>query len=284
MVDVAADRCIHRMIMVNPAAARSRWEGGSRIGRGRHYRQGLRPRLHLENPRPQSRTHRRVLPATPPRPGNRPAAGGDREHRPSASPPARPSTARPTTRSTSRPTRAPAPGSAAPRPLPHLRRPPGPPSGSETHATAERLIQLEREAARHPATHHLLRRDRLVLQVHLDPARLHPRERAPRPPDGGPSRPSRTGPGGSRRSRRCCARANRAALEYLQSWAGITPTGYHGTRIDGREPGRLRAHQAHRHVLAAGHQPGRRPPGPHPQPDRPDHPHLPRRHFAPWTR
>jgi hypothetical protein len=30
-------------------------------------------------------------------------------------------------------------------------------------------------------------------------------------------------------------RANRAALEYLQAWAGITRTGYHGTRVDGRE-------------------------------------------------
>ena len=34
-------------------------------------------------------------------------------------------------------------------------------------------------------------------------------------------------------------RANRAALEYMQAWAGITRTGYHGTRIDGREPGRF---------------------------------------------
>ena len=34
-------------------------------------------------------------------------------------------------------------------------------------------------------------------------------------------------------------RANRATLDYLQAWAGITRTGYHGTRIDGREPGRF---------------------------------------------
>ena len=34
-------------------------------------------------------------------------------------------------------------------------------------------------------------------------------------------------------------RANRSALEYLQAWAGITRTGYHGTRVDGREPGRF---------------------------------------------
>ena len=34
-------------------------------------------------------------------------------------------------------------------------------------------------------------------------------------------------------------RANRAALEYLQAWAGVTRTGYHGTRVGGREPGRF---------------------------------------------
>jgi hypothetical protein len=34
-------------------------------------------------------------------------------------------------------------------------------------------------------------------------------------------------------------RANLAALEYLQAWAGVTRTGYHGTLIDGREPGRF---------------------------------------------
>jgi hypothetical protein len=33
--------------------------------------------------------------------------------------------------------------------------------------------------------------------------------------------------------------ANRATLEYLQAWAGVTRTGYHGTPIDGREPGRF---------------------------------------------
>ncbi len=36
-------------------------------------------------------------------------------------------------------------------------------------------------------------------------------------------------------------RANRATLEYLQAWAGVTRTGYHGTRVDGREPGRFEA-------------------------------------------
>ena len=34
-------------------------------------------------------------------------------------------------------------------------------------------------------------------------------------------------------------RANRAALEYMQAWAGVTRSGYHGTRVDGHEPGRF---------------------------------------------
>ena len=34
-------------------------------------------------------------------------------------------------------------------------------------------------------------------------------------------------------------RADRAALEYLQAWAGVTRTGYHGVRVDGQEPGRF---------------------------------------------
>ena len=34
-------------------------------------------------------------------------------------------------------------------------------------------------------------------------------------------------------------RANRAALEYAQRWAGVTRTGYHGTKVDGRESGRF---------------------------------------------
>ena len=34
-------------------------------------------------------------------------------------------------------------------------------------------------------------------------------------------------------------RANRAALQYAQDWAGVTRTGSHGTRVDGRELGRF---------------------------------------------
>ena len=40
-------------------------------------------------------------------------------------------------------------------------------------------------------------------------------------------------------------RANRAALEYLQAWAGVTRIGYHGARVDGREPGAYFLFRAH---------------------------------------
>jgi hypothetical protein len=37
----------------------------------------------------------------------------------------------------------------------------------------------------------------------------------------------------------CLQDGNRAALEYLQEWGGITRTGHHGARVDGKEPGRF---------------------------------------------
>lgn len=41
------------------------------------------------------------------------------------------------------------------------------------------------------------------------------------------------------RFQECLQAGNRAALEYLQEWGGITRTGHHGTRVDGKEPGRF---------------------------------------------
>jgi hypothetical protein len=42
-----------------------------------------------------------------------------------------------------------------------------------------------------------------------------------------------------RRFQEILHRANRAVLQYLQAWAGVTRTGYHGTPVDGREPERF---------------------------------------------
>src|SRR6266480_6565733 len=56
---------------------------------------------------------------------------------------------------------------------------------------------------------------------------------------GGYQRPAAYWAGREQAFQEILHRANRAALEYMQAWAGITRTGYHGTRIDGREPGRF---------------------------------------------
>ena len=198
--------------------------------------------------------------STPPRPGNHPAAGGDPAPRPSASPPARSSNASPTTRSTGR--LDPRTGAKLGRPrgryptfADHLARL----KAAEPHATAERLIELEREAAqatRQPAAYY--RRHRLVLQVDLGAARLDPGERAPRPPGRRPARrlaywagreesvPGDPAPG----------QPGRAGVP-----AGLGRDHPHRlSRHPGRRPraGPVRGRRADRDLVAAGHQPGRR--------------------------
>jgi hypothetical protein len=41
------------------------------------------------------------------------------------------------------------------------------------------------------------------------------------------------------RFQECLQEGNRAALDYIQEHAGVTRTGHHGTRVDGKEPGRF---------------------------------------------
>ena len=65
--------------------------------------------------------------------------------------------------------------------------------------------------------------------------------------------------------------ANRAAMQHLQDWAQ-TRTGSAVARVDGAGHREIRAGRPRRHLVAAGHQPGRRPSGPHPQPDCADEP------------
>ena len=93
----------------------------------------------------------------------------------------------------------------APRPLPDLRRPPGPAHGRRA-ARHRRTAHRTRTRSRpgHPAARRLLRRHRLVLQVHLGPARLHPGKRAPRPPGRRPAGRRVLGRAGAGSSRRCC--------------------------------------------------------------------------------
>jgi conjugative relaxase-like TrwC/TraI family protein len=112
-------------------------------------------------------------------------------------------------------------------------------TAAEPHATAERLIELEREAAqatRQPAAYY-----DVTISFSKSISVLHAsiRENERRARMGGDQQAAAYWAGREQAFQEVLHRANRAALEYLQAWAGITRTGYHGTRIDGREPGRF---------------------------------------------
>ena len=109
----------------------------------------------------------------------------------------------------------------------------------EPHATAERLIELEREAAqatRQPAAY-----TDVTVSFSKSISVLHAsiRENERRARLGGDQHAAAYWAGREQAFQEVLHRANRAALEYLQAWAGVTRTGYHGTRVDGREPGRF---------------------------------------------
>ena len=112
-------------------------------------------------------------------------------------------------------------------------------TAAEPHATAERLIELEREAARatrQPAAYYdvTISFSKSISVLH---ASLRENERRARL--AGDQQTAAYWAGREQQFQEVLHRANRAALKYLQAWAGITRTGYHGTRIDGREPGRF---------------------------------------------
>ena len=114
-------------------------------------------------------------------------------------------------------------------------------TAAEPHATAERLIELEREAAqaiRQPAAYYdvTVSFSKSISVLH---ASLRENERRARLT--GDRQAAAYWAVREQAFQEALHRANRAALEYLQAWAGITRTGYHGTRIEGREPGRFEA-------------------------------------------
>ena len=114
-------------------------------------------------------------------------------------------------------------------------------SASEPYATAERLIELERQAAqatRQPAAY-----TDVTVSFSKSISVLHAsiRENERRARLAGDQQAAVYWAGREAAFQEVLHRANRAALEYLQAWAGVTRTGYHGTRVDGREPGRFEA-------------------------------------------
>jgi hypothetical protein len=110
---------------------------------------------------------------------------------------------------------------------------------AEPHATTERLIELEREAAqatRQPAAY-----TDVTVSFSKSISVLHAsiRENERRARLAGDEHAAAYWAGREKALQEVLHQANRAALDYLQEWAGVTRTGYHGVRIDGQEPGRF---------------------------------------------
>jgi TrwC relaxase len=110
---------------------------------------------------------------------------------------------------------------------------------AEPHATAERLIELEREAAqatRQPAVY-----TDVTISFSKSISILHAsiRENARRARLAANERAAAYWAEQEEKFQAVLHRANRAALDYAQRWAGVTRTGSHGTRVDGQEPGRF---------------------------------------------
>jgi hypothetical protein len=112
---------------------------------------------------------------------------------------------------------------------------------AEPHAATERLIELEREAAQ--ATRQAAAYTDVTVSFSKSISVLHAsiRENERRACLAGDQQAAAYWAGREQAFQEVLHRANRAALEYLQAWAGVTRTGYHGTRVQGREPGRFEA-------------------------------------------
>ena len=112
---------------------------------------------------------------------------------------------------------------------------------AESHATTGRLIELEREAAK--ATRQPAAYTDVTVSFSKSISVLHAsiRENERRARLAGDQRAGAYWAGREQRFREVLQSANRAVLAYLQTWAGVTRTGYHGVVVDGQEPGRFEA-------------------------------------------
>jgi TrwC relaxase len=109
---------------------------------------------------------------------------------------------------------------------------------AEPHATHERYLQLEREAAqetrRSPVyTDVTVAHNKSVSVLHASFREQARRARLAGDTDGEALWQAR-----EERVQEILQEANHAALEWMQQHAGFTRTGYHGRRVDGVEPGR----------------------------------------------
>ena len=110
---------------------------------------------------------------------------------------------------------------------------------AEPHATAERLLELERQAAQATRQAPVYTDMTVSLSKSISVFHASIRENERRARLAGDAKTAAWWARAEQRYQEVLQAANRAGLEYVQRWAGMTRTGYHGPRVDGQEPGRF---------------------------------------------
>lgn len=109
---------------------------------------------------------------------------------------------------------------------------------AEPHATRERYLELEREAAQETRRSPVYTDVTVAHNKSVSVLHASFREQARRARLAGDSQGEALWRAREERVQEILQEANHAALEWMQEHAGFTRTGYHGTRVDGVEPGR----------------------------------------------
>lgn len=114
---------------------------------------------------------------------------------------------------------------------------------AEPHATRERYLELEREAAQETRRSPVYTDVTVAHNKSVSVLHASFREQARRARLAGDTAGEAVWRAREERVQEILQEANHAALEWMQHHAGFTRTGYHGRRVDGVEPGRwARAH------------------------------------------
>ena len=110
---------------------------------------------------------------------------------------------------------------------------------AEPHATAERLLELRREAAQKARQAPAYTDMTVSLSKSISVFHASVRENARRARLAGDDASAAWWADAGQRYQEVLQAANRAGLEHVQKWAGMTRTGYHGAKVDGKEMGRF---------------------------------------------
>ena len=112
---------------------------------------------------------------------------------------------------------------------------------AEPHATAERVIELEREAAKAARVAPAYTDMTVSFSKSISLLGASIRANARQARVDGDAAGAAYWDGKTRELQEILHAATRAGLEHVQRWAGVTRTGHHGARVAGQEPGRYEA-------------------------------------------